>query len=436
MKILVLGAGGREHAILWSLKRTSATPLQLFCAPGNAGIAELARCLPLNPGDHASVLQFVHSESIDLTVIGPEAPLAAGIVDQFERCRFPIIGPNHSAARLESSKVFAKEFMARHEIPTAGYRVANTISEAVEILREGEFGPADAAVVMKADGLAGGKGVIVATSRAEAEGAVAELMSGYVVAKDAAKSVVIEEALKGIEASLLIFADGRDYALMPAARDHKRIAEGDKGPNTGGMGAVTDGTILDPATLERIVRKIIEPTLAGALEEGFPYRGVLFIGLMLTDDGPKVLEYNVRFGDPETQAILIRLQTDLLEVFQAIRHGRLGRTTVEWSSESSACVVLASSGYPGTYEKGAAIRGLESLKSLEKLQVFHAGTRLSERGEFLTDGGRVLGVTATGNTLEQALARSYSAVDKINWEGMQYRRDIGRFPGVLRVSQS
>ena len=435
MKVLVLGAGGREHAILWTLKKTTAKPLQLICAPGNGGIAELARCLPLDPGDPSRVAQFAQSEAIDLTVVGPEAPLAAGIVDQFERHRLPIIGPTRAAARLESSKVLAKDFMARHKVPTPRYRVANSIAEALRILRSGEFGPADAPVVVKADGLAAGKGVVVAASRAEAESAVGELMGGHVVPMDAAKAVVIEEAINGIEASLLLFSDGRDYALMPAARDHKRVADGDKGPNTGGMGAVTHDAILDSATLERIVREIVEPTLAGSRAEGFPYRGVLFLGLMLTGDGPKVLEYNVRFGDPETQAILVRLRTDLLEILEAVRFGNLGRTAVEWSNEASACVVLASRGYPGKYEKGAVINGLESIKSLERVQIFHAGTRLSE-GKFLTDGGRVLGVTATGDDLEQAVARSYSAVDKISWEGMQYRRDIGRSPGALKVSGS
>jgi phosphoribosylamine--glycine ligase len=276
----------------------------------------------------------------------------------------------------------------------------------------------------------------MAASRAAAEVAVIELMSGRLVSTDAAKSVIIEEALKGREASLLIFADRQDYALMPAARDHKRISEGDTGPNTGGMGAVTDDEILDHDMRQRIGQEIIAPTLAGAVAEGFPYQGVLFIGLMLTAGGPKVLEYNVRFGDPETQAILVRLQTDLLEIFQAIRHGNLSRTAIEWTNESSACVVLASRGYPGAYEKGDVISGLSNVKRLTNVQVFHAGTRLSAQGEFTTDGGRVLGVTATGQNLEQALARSYGAVKMISWKGMQYRRDIGKFPGARGVSKT
>ena len=289
---------------------------------------------------------------------------------------------------------------------------------------------------MKADGLAAGKGVVVAASRAEAEKAVGDLASGLLVDQQAAKQILIEEALAGQEVSILLFADGENYALMPAARDHKRIGENDSGPNTGGMGAITDPSIVDDQTLGRIVKEVVEPTLKGARDEGFPFRGILFIGLMLTSAGPKVLEYNVRFGDPETQAILIRLESDLCEIFQAVVDGRLSDTGVEWRDQPSACVVVASAGYPGAYETGKAINGLTEFESNDGLQIFHAGTSRSPAGGFLTAGGRVLGVTATNATLQGALADCYHAVDKIEWEGMQYRRDIGRLSRGRTASSS
>jgi phosphoribosylamine--glycine ligase len=289
------------------------------------------------------------------------------------------------------------------------------------------FGSAASRAVVKADGLAAGKGVVVANSRAEVEQAASMLMSGKLVGLEAATQLVIERALQGTEASVLLFADGSDYALMPAARDHKRIGENDTGPNTGGMGAVTDASVIDTETLKRVVREIVEPTLEGARAEGFPFRGVLFLGLMLTAEGPKLLEYNVRLGDPEAQAILVRLKTSLIDIFDSIRRERLRNIKVEWTDESSVCVVLASKGYPAEYKLGARIEGLDSLGQDENVRVFHAGTSRSERGEFLTAGGRVLGVTATGETLPRALDRCYRAVDKISWEGMQYRRDIGKF---------
>jgi phosphoribosylamine---glycine ligase len=427
MKVLVLGSGGREHAIVWALQKTSSTPLDVYCIPGNAGIAEVAQCVPVSLNDHRALVAFAQSHAIDLTFVGPEAPLAAGIVDVFQKNGLTVAGPNAVAARLESSKVVAKDFMARHKIPTAHYRVVTNSSAAFDALRSGEFGTSKSPVVIKADGLAAGKGVVVASSHAEAERAVDDFISGKLVEPEAAKQIVIEEALQGTEASVLVFADGRDYKIMPAARDHKRIGENDTGPNTGGMGAITDDSVLEATGLERVTRDIIEPTLEGARAEGFPFRGVLFVGLMLTSDGPKVLEYNVRFGDPETQAILVRLKSDLLEIFSAIAAGTLDRVRVEWSDESAACVVLASRGYPGKYETGVAITGLDRLRNQENVQVFHAGTARSDSGQFVTSGGRVLGVTASGRDLPQALASCYEAVGKVHWEGMQYRRDIGKF---------
>ena len=427
MKILVVGSGGREHAILWALQKTSPRPLDLYCAPGNAGIAQVARCVSIPPTDTGALTEFAKSEAIDLTFVGPEAPLAAGMVDEFERNELTIVGPSAAAARLEASKGFAKEFMARHAIPTAHFKIAESAAEAFGILASGEFGPPDAPVVVKADGLAAGKGVVVAPSRSVAQDAVRELVAGSIVGPQAAERIVIEEALRGKEVSLLLFCDGRDYALMPAARDHKRIGEGDTGPNTGGMGAITDKSVLDADLLARIAREIVEPTLAGAREEGFPFRGVLFIGLMLTGDGPRVLEYNVRFGDPETQAILMRLRTDLSEIFSAMAHGTLADINLEWTNESSACVVLASGGYPGKYESGARIDGLGAATDDDRIQIFHAGTARSVSGGWSTAGGRVVGVTATGEDLSEALDRSYRAISNIRWPGMQYRRDIGRF---------
>lgn len=427
MKILVIGSGGREHALSWALQKSARRPLKLYCAPGNAGIAEIAECVEINATDVASLARFAGEQRIDLTIVGSEAPLAAGIVDEFERHNLIIAGARLDAARLESSKAFAKDFMARHHIPTARYRLADSVSEAQGILGGGEFGGEDSSVVIKADGLAAGKGVIVARSRSEASSAVNVLMEGGLVGAEAARRIVIEEALSGREASLLLFSDGRDYALMPAARDHKRIGENDTGPNTGGMGAITDASVLDEEMLRRVVREVIEPTLEGARSEGFPFRGVLFIGLMLTAEGPRVLEYNVRFGDPEAQAILVRLQTDLVDVFEAVAHGGLANVSVRWSDESSACVVLASRGYPARPETGARIEGLERAAQHEGVEIFHAGTSRDAAGDWLTAGGRVLGVTASAKTLELALDRCYDAVGDIHWDGMQYRRDIGKF---------
>lgn len=427
MKVLVIGSGGREHALVWALQKSARENLKIYCAPGNAGIAALAECVPVNATDTVSLARLAEEKRIDLTIVGGEAPLAAGIVDEFESRGLLIAGPRLEAARLEASKAFAKDFMARHKIPTARYRVTGRAEDALEILRSGQFGGVDSPVVIKADGLAAGKGVVVASSRAEAEGAIQSLMVDGAVGLKAASLLVIEEALKGREASLLLFSDGRDYALMPAARDHKRVGEGDTGPNTGGMGAITEQGVLDDATLRRAIEEIVEPTLEGARADGFAFRGILFIGLMLTEDGPRVLEYNVRFGDPETQAILVRLESDLVEVFESLARGRLSQAPVRWSDESSACVVLAARGYPAKPETGGEISGLERASLHEGVEIFHAGTVRDQEGRWITGGGRVLGVTATGATLDGALRRCYTAIGDIKWDGMHYRRDIGKF---------
>jgi phosphoribosylamine--glycine ligase len=426
MKVLVIGSGGREHALCWALRRgAKGKRLRLFCAPGNAGIAEVAECVPLGATDVPALADFAESRHVELTIPGGEAPLAAGLSDEFTRRGLAVAGPTREAARLESSKAFAKEFMRRHGVPTAHHRVASSVREAREILRGGEFGAATGPVVVKADGLAAGKGVVVAHTHAEAESSVVEMMEGGRVGGEAAGRVVIEEALAGREASLLLWTDGRDYRLMPPARDHKRVGENDTGPNTGGMGAVTAPDVLDEETLRRVVLEAVEPTLEGLRADGIDFRGVLFIGLMLTREGPRVLEYNVRFGDPETQAIMLRLRSDLFEIFDAVARGRMGELDVEWSGDASACVVLAARGYPERPETGARIIGLEAASAVPAVQIFHAGTSRGEDGSLRTAGGRVLGVTATGETLDHALARCYESASRIHWEGIHYRRDIG-----------
>jgi phosphoribosylamine---glycine ligase len=424
-KLLIVGSGGREHAITWALRNTASEPVGLFCAPGNAGIAQLAQLVNIQVDQQKELAAFAEAEQIDLTFVGPEAPLAAGIVDLFESRGLRIVGPTRAAARLEGSKIFAKEFMSRHGVPTAAFRTAGSPSEAIAHLKSGEFGSADSAVVIKADGLAAGKGVVVAASHAEAEKAIADLMVHHSAGREAAQQVVIEQALTGREASVLVFADGRDYALMPAARDHKRIGENDTGPNTGGMGTITDASVLDEASQWRVVKDMVEPTLAGAQREGFPFKGVLFLGVMLSPDGPKLLEYNVRFGDPETQAILVRLKTDLVQIFEALREGTLGRLKLEWAGGASACVVAANPGYPGKYESGAEIDGLEAIDD-SRVHVFHAGTSRAPNGKVTATGGRVLGVTAAAEDLSGALDLCYDTLGKISWRGMQFRRDIGR----------
>jgi phosphoribosylamine--glycine ligase len=347
-----------------------------------------------------------------------------GIVDLFETEGLRIIGPSKAAARLEASKAFSKDFMARHGVPTAAYRLANSPGDAEAALSTGVFGAEDAPVVVKADGLAAGKGVVVARDRGEALAAIRELSN--IAGAEAASKIVLEECLEGKEVSLIMFADGEDFALMPPTRDHKRIGEGDTGPNTGGMGTITDDSLLTEEQREAIVNEVIRPTLRGCVEEGLPFRGILFLGLMMTSNGAKVLEYNVRFGDPETQSILVRLESDLIDICDAMLDGRLSDIDINWRRGNSATVVLAAEGYPQSPRKGDVIRGVDEAAADQAVAIFHAGTARSESGELITAGGRVLGVTAIGETLDEALRRSYSAVSKIGWDGMQYRRDIGK----------
>lgn len=421
MKVLVIGSGGREHAICEAFGRSPRTT-EIYCAQGNAGIGRIAVRVPIAPEDVLGLADFAEREGIGLTFVGGETALAAGVVDEFESRGLRIVGASRAAARLESSKSFAKDFMARHGIPTAAYRTAFSTREAKAILGSGAFGDEGTAVVVKADGLAAGKGVVVAADRSEALLAVDELEAATGAA---AQKIVLEECLVGREVSLLAFSDGSDFSLMPPVRDHKRIGEGDTGPNTGGMGTISDDSLLTAGQTEEVIRTVIRPTLAGCAVEGFPFRGILFVGLMMTEAGPRVLEYNVRFGDPETQVILVRMETDFVDVCEALIEGRLGATPLSWKRGSAACVVLAARGYPQRAQTGDIIYGLDLAAKHSDVSVFHAGTSVDEKGHAVTAGGRVLGVTAVGDNLAQALERAYLAVNDISWNGMQFRRDIG-----------
>ena len=417
MNILVVGSGGREHAICEAFSKNPKVE-KLFCANGNAGIAAVAECVPIKPEEIGNLADFASGENVDLTFIGGETALALGIVDEFEKRGLKIIGPSGAAARLEASKAFSKDFMVRHGVPTAKYFVAHSPGKAQFVLvEEYQSNP----VVLKADGLAAGKGVAVCKNLDEALKALEELES--VAGKSATERIVIEEFLRGKEISLIMFADGDDFALMPPTRDHKRIGEGDTGPNTGGMGTFTDDSLLSPDDTQRIIDTIIKPTLRGCIEDGFPFRGILFLGLMMTAVGPMLLEYNVRFGDPETQSILVRLETDLVEICEAMLSGQLGKLEIKWKRGSSATIVLAAEGYPHDPRKGDVITGLDDV---ELVRVFHAGTARNDASEIVTAGGRVLGLTAVGDNLQQALSIAYGQAAKISWKGMQYRRDIGK----------
>jgi phosphoribosylamine---glycine ligase len=423
MKILVVGNGGREHALCHSFNKSTKVS-KIYCANGNAGISEIAECININPDEIIKIADFAEDNSIDLTFVGGETSLAAGIVDEFEKRKLKIIGVTQKAAQLESSKSFAKDFMARHKIPTAAYRTAHSAFEAIEMLEDGEFGGTAAPVVVKADGLAAGKGVVVAQNRREAVEAINELEK--LVGKSATEKIVLEECLFGREVSLILFADGQNFALMPPTRDHKRIFENDRGANTGGMGTITDANLLSPEQTEKIIAEVIKPTLKGCETEGFPFRGILFLGLMLTASGVKVLEYNVRFGDPETQSILVRLETDLVEICEAIRSQTLDKTQIKWREGNSACVILAAKNYPNKPQKGDKIQGLEAANNSANVTIFHGGTSKNDQGEIVTSGGRILGVTAVANSLDEALILAYETVSKISFDGIQFRRDIGK----------
>jgi phosphoribosylamine--glycine ligase len=417
MKVLVIGAGGREHALVWSISRSRRVS-EVVCAPGNAGITQLARCVPASQRDLDDLLRVTAAERPDLVVVGPELPLSLGLVDELQRRSIPVFGPTQKAAQLESSKAFAKRFMQRHQIPTAAYAVATSEHQALESIEL--FHPP---IVIKADGLASGKGVIICDTKREATDAISGLLGGKLLGS-MQSSIVIEEFLTGEEISFLTLTDGKHVVPLVPAQDHKRIGEGDKGPNTGGMGAYSSDHMLDDQMREWIMHHIAVPTVNGMAAEDAPFAGVLYIGLMMTARGPMVLEFNARFGDPETQAILARLDSDLVETLGACVEGRLGEHELQWKPGASACVIAASAGYPGSFVTGRRITGLEEAARVPGVEIFHSGTGLAE-GHYVTEGGRVLGVTAAAATLEQSLSRVYEALGRIQFEGMYYRKDIG-----------
>ncbi len=433
MKVLVVGGGGREHAICWKLAQSPEVS-ELYCAPGNAGISQVAKCVDVGAEDIDGICSFAAAEKIDLAVIGPEVPLAMGIVDKLEAAGIRAFGPNAKCSQLEASKSFTKDFLARHGIPTAGYREFTDKEELLKAV--GVYGYP---MVLKADGLAAGKGVVIAETEEAAKTAIEEMM-GQKVFGAAADKVVVEEFLTGVEASMLCFVDEKSIVPMESAQDYKRIFDGDKGPNTGGMGTYSPSLVFTEELEQQIRERILEPTLKGFQEDGLDFKGVLFIGLMISDDGPKVIEFNNRFGDPETQSVLARLDSDLMKIFMAVTENRLADVDIRWKDEKAVCIVLASGGYPGSYEKGKLIAGLGDVD--EDVIVFHAGTKFApmpegskcagceddcdmKTGAVVTSGGRVLGVTATGRTHEEARAKAYDNVKRIRFDGMQYRNDIG-----------
>ena len=417
MKVLILGSGGREHALAWAVQKSSRVK-EVVCAPGNGGIAQIARSVPVSLKDLDAMVKVVEAEQPDLTIVGPELPLSLGIVDVLQTRGFRVFGPTRAAAKLESSKAFAKRFLQRHNIPTANYAVCTTSDElekAIEIFH--------APIVVKADGLAAGKGVIICPSRQTALEAAHGLFSGKLLG-EAEQQIVLEEFLEGDEISFLCLSDGKHVAPLVPAQDHKRIGEGDTGANTGGMGVYSTDSMLDEGMKEWILRHIAEPTVKGMAEEGTPFVGVLYVGLMMTARGPQVLEFNARFGDPETQAILMRLESDLVDALEACIAGRLAEIEFRWSPGASACVMASSSGYPGGYQTGFPITGLSAAAQVPGVQVFHSGSA-QMGGQILTAGGRVLATTAAAPSLEEALARAYQAMALIDFEGIYYRNDIG-----------
>ena len=417
MKVLILGSGGREHALAWAVRRSERVS-EVVCAPGNGGIAQVARCVPVDLKDVDAMVRLAVAEEPGLTIVGPELPLSLGVVDALQALGLRVFGPSRAAAMLESSKGFAKQFLQRHNIPTGNFAVCASAAElekAIEL-----FHPP---VVVKADGLAAGKGVIICPTRHSAVETARDLFSGALLGQSE-QQVIIEEFLEGDEISFLCLSDGTHVTPLVPAQDHKRIGEGDTGPNTGGMGVYSTDELLDAGMTEWVLRHIARPTVRAMAEEGTPFVGVLYCGLMMTARGPQVLEFNARFGDPETQAILLRLESDLVEALEACIDGRLAETRLRWQPGASVCVVASSSGYPGSYETGFPISGLEEAAKVEGVEVFHSGSALAG-GELVTAGGRVLGVTAAAGTLEEALALAYRAMGEIQFKGIYCRRDIG-----------
>ncbi|MDR0311714.1 MAG: phosphoribosylamine--glycine ligase [Acidobacteriota bacterium] len=419
MKILIIGSGGREHTMAWKLRR-SPKVTEVICVPGNGGMAGLARCVAANTEDFKAIAELARKERVDYVLVGPEAPLAAGVVDHLKAAGIKTLGPTRAAALLESSKVFAKDFMTRHNIPTAGYKDFHDAEAAMEHLRSTKT---EYPLVVKADGLAAGKGVVVAKSAGEALDAVKRIMIDREFG-DAGDRLIIEDCLQGIEASYIVFTDGKTVLPAAAARDHKAIFDNDEGPNTGGMGTYSSDDILGGELEKEVMSRVIQPVIDGMRAEGAPFQGILYAGLMLTAKGIMVLEFNVRMGDPECQVILPRLESDFAELAASLCEERLADYKAVWRPGAAVCVVLASKGYPGPYEKGKEITGIETAEEDPQAAVFHAGT--SRKGDAVfTDGGRVLGVTAVDGDLASAIKRAYAAVDKIHFDGMIFRRDIG-----------
>lgn len=418
MKVLVVGGGGREHALVWKIAQ-SPHVTEVYCAPGNGGISKIAYCPDIDAANQETLVGFCKDNKIDLTVVGPELPLTTGIVDLFQKEGLRIFGPNMAAAQLEGSKTFAKDLMRQCGIPTAEYRVFENRDEAAAYIKE-----KGAPIVVKADGLAAGKGVAVAETVQEALEALHHIMVEKAFG-EAGNRVVIEEKLVGEEASFIAFSDGERILPLASSQDHKPIYDDDRGPNTGGMGAYSPAPVVTPAVHRRIMQDIMIPTIKALAAEGYAYRGVLYAGLMISDGTPKVLEFNCRFGDPETQPIIMRMQGDLIPILEGCIEGDLTGLKISWDPRAAVCVVMASQGYPGAYEKGKTIQGLEETEEMEGVYVFHAGTTF-EDGKYLTAGGRVLGVTGLGNGIKDAIETTYQAVSSIRWEGVHYRGDIGR----------
>jgi phosphoribosylamine--glycine ligase len=418
MKVLVVGGGGREHALVWKISQ-SPKVTKIYCAPGNAGISEQAAIVSIKANDLNGLLAFALKEEINLTVVGPEDPLTKGIVDLFESKGLFIFGANQKAAEIEGSKAFAKEMMKKYYIPTAFYEIFDSRNEAVKYIRK-----LGAPIVVKADGLAAGKGVIVCKTVEEAIQSVDKIMVEKIFG-EAGNRVVVEEYLVGEEASYIAFTDGKTILPMASSQDHKPIFDGDEGPNTGGMGAYSPAPVVTDQVHEKILQKILRPLIQGMGEEGRPYKGVLYAGLMIHDSQPKVLEFNARFGDPETQPVLMRMKGDIVPILEACIKGNLSQYQIEWDNRASVCVVMASKGYPGDYEKGKAIKGLKEVSQMKDVFVFHAGTGLKD-GQIVTNGGRVLGVTGLGKDIPRAIEKTYQAVKKISWDGVHYRTDIGQ----------
>lgn len=416
MDVLLVGSGGREHALAWKMS-SSPSLTNLFCAPGNPGISECAECVALEIGDHDAAIAFCADHSVDLVVIGPEAPLVNGLADALERAGISVFGPSATAAMLEGSKGFTKDLCARMNIPTGAYQRFNKAPKAKSYVRA-----QGAPIVIKADGLAAGKGVTVATTVEEACDAIDDCFEGGFGA--AGSEVVVEEFLEGEEASFFCLCDGQVALPFGTAQDHKRVGEGDTGPNTGGMGAYSPASIMDQAMIERVMAEIIEPTMRGMKEAGTPFRGVLYAGLMLTSDGPQLIEYNVRFGDPECQVLMMRLKSDLVELLRAAAEGGLEGVSVDWHDEAALTVVMAADGYPGSPARGSVISGVSEAASADNIEIFHAGTAL-EQDSLIAAGGRVLDVTGLGSSVSQARAAAYSAIERIDWPEGFFRRDIG-----------